>query len=128
MKKKIVFLYALALVSLLLGGCRPQEPKPPAGEITIPEKREKPLDELRYVPGEVLVRFKEEVTNEEKTAIISKLGFEVIEKVILTDIYRLKLPPGVTVGEAVERLKELEEIEVAQPNYIYRIGIQEEKR
>jgi len=90
--------------------------------IIIPERRG-PLEELRYMPGEVLVRFQEEVTNEEKTALIEKWDFEVIEKVILTDIYRLKLPAGVTVSEAVERIKQQEKVKYAQPNYIYRIGM-----
>jgi hypothetical protein len=79
------------------------------------------LEELRYIPGEVLVRFKEELTNEEKTALINKWGFELIEKVVLTDIHRLRVPAGMAVSEAVEKLEILDEVKHAQPNWIYRI-------
>ncbi|MCL0030411.1 hypothetical protein M1M93_01780, partial [Thermodesulfovibrionales bacterium] len=125
MKKRIILLCALILISLLLGGCQHQVAEPPVQkDITIPEKRET-LEELRYMPGEVLVRFKEEATDEEKTVVIEELGLEIIERVLLTDIYRLKLPAGATVSAAVEKLKQHAKVKHAQPNYIYRIGIQE---
>lgn len=121
LKKKILSLSALILLSLLLGGCRhPGAELPAQKEITIPERRA-PLEELRYLPGEVLVRFQEELTPEEKTALLKKWGLEIKEKVLLTDIYRLKLPAGMTVREAVEKLKQQEEVKQAQPNYIFRI-------
>lgn len=108
-----------------LRGLLREKEKKAAEDIT---KEREPLEEVRYMPGEVLVVFKEELTNEEKTTIITNQGFEVIEKVILTDIYRLKLPAGMTVSEAVEKLKVLEEVKHAQPNWIYRMMEMEERR
>ncbi len=78
-----------------------------------------------YIPGEVLLRFREGVTLEEKTALINRGGFTLIERVVLTDIYRLKIPTRMTVSRAIENLRGLREVKHVQPNYIFTIGLPE---
>ena len=75
---------------------------------------------LNYMPGEVLVEFKKRVTEERIGLLSEKLSISIIEKVKGTEIYRFRLPPGIAVDEAVEKLKQMSEVKQAQPNYIYR--------
>ena len=75
-----------------------------------------------YVPGEVLVEFKEGVSEESIMAISEKFSLVLIEKVKGTSIYRFRLPGGKAVPEVVDILKQQNEVRTAQPNYIYKIN------
>jgi len=75
-----------------------------------------------YVPGEVLVEFKEGVSEESIEAISKKFSLVFLEKVKGTSIYRFRLPGDKAVPEAVDILKRQNEVKTAQPNYIYRFN------
>jgi hypothetical protein len=75
-----------------------------------------------YIPGEVLVKFKEGVSEESIMAISKKFSLIFIEKVKGTSIYRFGLPGDKAVPEAVDILKQQNEVKTAQPNYIYRFN------
>lgn len=73
-----------------------------------------------YLPNEVLVRFKEDVREEEIKIFGDELSLTVIEKIKGTDIYSFRLPCEMTVEEAIKKIKQRKEIRYVQPNYIYR--------
>jgi hypothetical protein len=76
--------------------------------------------EQDYIPGEVLVKFKEGVSEERITAFSKKFSLVLLEKVKKTSIYRFRLTGDRTVPEAIDILKQQNEVKTAQPNYFYR--------
>ena len=76
-----------------------------------------------YVPGEVLVRFGEDITKEEISKIADRLSMKFIKTISAPDyvIYRFKLPDGLKVIAAIKRLEKIPEIEHAQPNTIKKL-------
>lgn len=111
-KLRVISILVLSL-GLVMGGIGCLE--------TIEE--EKPSEELKgeYVPGEILVKFKADVTQEEIEAINESFGVEVIEVLALNGVYRLKIPEESTVPEMIKEYRGIPEVEYANPNYIARI-------
>ncbi|MCM8783205.1 MAG: hypothetical protein NC818_00275 [Candidatus Omnitrophica bacterium] len=84
------------------------------------EMAQKP--ELKYVEGELLVKFKPEVSAEEIITILKdEYQCEIIDIIKGLDVYRIKMPKGKTVPEMVELLSKDERVKYAEPNYIYRL-------
>ncbi|MBL9205928.1 MAG: S8 family serine peptidase [Opitutaceae bacterium] len=75
-------------------------------------------DEAVYVPGEVLVKYKE------GTSDVDREGFEKKEKLTLIVLIKsvkvrlYRLPEGVTVDDAIKAFSSLQIIEYAEPNFI----------
>lgn len=75
------------------------------------------MAEDAYVPGEVLVKFKAGVSVTEINTIISANGATVIELIEGLNVYRLKIPTGVTVADMVHIFSGDPRCEYAEPNY-----------
>ncbi len=75
---------------------------------------------LVYKKGEILVKFKPSVNDMQKHAAHRMLGAQVIKKVKLEGVERIKLPDSVSVEEAVRLYKENADVEYAEPNYLVR--------
>jgi len=73
-----------------------------------------------YVPGEVLVRFKESASMAAANYVHSRIDSVLVEEVP-GGIERVKIKDGLTVEEAVEEYLKNPEVEYAQPNYIKHI-------
>lgn len=73
-----------------------------------------------YVPGEVLVKFKDSATTASNNSTVSLHGWTTKTElpVISTTVY--KIPDGLAVKEAVDQLKDDPSIEYAEPNYYAR--------
>ena len=70
-----------------------------------------------YKEGEVIVKLKSEV----KKQGIQKLqsaGFHPLRLISKRNIYLMRIPEGLSVEEAIKRLRGFPEIEYAEPNYI----------
>lgn len=81
---------------------------------------EKP--EQKYAEGEILVKFKPEVSPEEIAKIIKEeYQCEVLDVIKGLDVYRLKVPRGKKVPEMVELLNKDGRVKYAEPNIIYRL-------
>jgi hypothetical protein len=83
----------------------------------------KPVD-LGYVPGELLVRFAPKAngiqrSRAERNQIVSSLGAANVTKDCgnVLGLSHVKLPPGVTVEQAMARLNKRPDIIYAQPNH-----------
>lgn len=73
--------------------------------------------ETSYVAGELLVKFKSGVTQEQIDAFNAQQGVTVLDKISGIDVYRLKLPAGKSV-EAMQRLYGASPlVEYAEPNH-----------
>ncbi|KAB7727885.1 S8 family serine peptidase [Rudanella paleaurantiibacter] len=109
------------LSSALLYSCQPQIELTPTttGQARVAERG-------NFVPGEVLVKFKEGVASEKILKALSKQKYSKAEK-ILTKMMEDKgdkegvtlLSTSLDVFEAINELKGMPEVEYAEPNYIY---------
>ena len=74
-----------------------------------------------YKPGEVLVKFKRNVSKETIERITKGSGLEIIRIVSPPSLYLLKIIGDSTVRGTIKALKEFQEIEYSEPNYISKI-------
>jgi subtilisin family serine protease len=85
----------------------------------------KAIDE--FVPNELLIKFKPGASETGRTNALAHISGKIKERVVSDEekhtgkdgFYVVSVPNGVL--EAVERLKNLADIEYAEPNYIYRL-------
>lgn len=90
-------------------------------EITKYKQKEFAVANKRFVPGEIMVKFKEGVSEEKVHSIISQKEATVIRFMDKIGVYLLKLKKNQSVEDAVEEFSALPEVEYAEPNYIITI-------
>ena len=71
-----------------------------------------------YVPGEILVKFKEGTTDQVIESIQKELHLETVRVVSEPDLYLMKILNTSSVVSMVERLRHYREVQYAEPNYI----------
>ena len=71
-----------------------------------------------YREGEVLVKFRSSVNRTEVEKLIKGLDLEIVKVISAPNLYLLKIRCDSTVQEIIERLKQFEEVEYSEPNYI----------
>lgn len=71
-----------------------------------------------FIPGEVLIKFKEGITQTEIKAMHSTLGSWQIMSNKQINVSRVKLPLDMTVDEALKHYKMNQNVEYVEPNYI----------
>ena len=81
-----------------------------------PAMSKKPA-EPTFVPGQVLVKFREDVTSERATEIVKKEGALIGNFLERTRLYLVLLPDGMKVDEAVALFSAYPEVISAEPNY-----------
>jgi uncharacterized repeat protein (TIGR02543 family) len=74
------------------------------------------LSGLPYVDGEVLVKFKDNVSAAKKSMTIRSFGIEKEKK---NKVSVVKLDIGKTVAQTVAEMKNDPNVQIAQPNYLY---------
>lgn len=77
----------------------------------------------RYRPGQVLVKFKPALRPQLIDATIRAYGAEEIGKVSGLEVYRLRIPDGVSVEEMVYALSQNPDVEYAEPNFLTRLAV-----
>jgi|Deesub1362A_J573_1020465.scaffolds.fasta_scaffold00013_46 general secretion pathway protein D len=85
--------------------------------ITSEKQDEFARKQKQYAEGELLVKFKPDVTEQEALNLISEKGAEVIKFFEDLRIYHVKIREGLTVEDALEEFLSLPEVEYAEPNY-----------
>ena len=73
-----------------------------------------------YREGELLVKFRSSVNRPAIEKIIEGLDLEIIKVVSAPNLYLLRIPRDSTVPEIIKRLRQFEEVEYSEPNYIRR--------
>ncbi len=79
--------------------------------------------EKAFADGEVLVKFKSGTESSRVSATNASMNAGLLETLGDLGWMRVKLPAGMTVGEAVERYKKYGEVEAVQPNFYYRLAL-----
>jgi subtilisin family serine protease len=126
MKKLSIAAMAIAAI---FAGCAKEsnrEPAYPSGTVANKDITAGQGENQDFIPGEVLIQFKEGTTLSGVTQALSVIGGNVKEHIVTKamknagrsdGIYLVKVPAGVVV--ALDKIKNLQDVEVAEPNYIY---------
>ena len=78
--------------------------------------------EIRYVPGQVLVRFRPTVSEQMREVAINSYQAREIKRIPGLDVYQLQIPEYMSVEEMVYLLRQNPGIELAGPNLIRHIS------
>lgn len=73
-----------------------------------------------YVKDEVVVKFREGVSAEKIKGITASLKCEIVRQIGATKIFLIKIKTDAGVMEIISKFKQFDEVEYAQPNYIYK--------
>ena len=79
-------------------------------------------DGRRYVPGQVLVKFKPAVSEQIRELTISSYQTKRLKRIPALDIYQLQIPEYMSVEEMVYLLRKNPDIELAGPNHLRHIS------
>ncbi len=71
----------------------------------------------QFAPDELLVRFRPGVGHGRSEEILAAEGAASLRAVPKLDVRVVRVPPGLTVERAIERLSRMPEVEYAEPNY-----------
>lgn len=74
--------------------------------------------EENSVPNQVLVRFKKGVSPETVLARMGAMGFRVQKRIGSSRTYLMAITDGRPMKEVLQKLRSLQEVELAEPNYI----------
>ncbi len=74
-------------------------------------------DPPAYVPGEILVKFKEEVSEARIDEINRRMGGEVVRYIATIRVYHLRFDGDDNMVRRIEKYVQLPEVEYAEPNY-----------
>ncbi|UCD72247.1 MAG: S8 family serine peptidase [Syntrophobacterales bacterium] len=72
----------------------------------------------QYAPGEILVKFKKDTSKADIAQLNTRLGSKSIKTFPSIGVRRIKIKPGETVAEAVNKYSSDPSVEYAEPNYI----------
>ena len=75
-------------------------------------------EEARYVPGEILIKFRETATEGQRNGLLREMGASLIKELEFIGVSHHKLK-GLTVEEAMSRFKDHPHIEFIEPNSYY---------
>src|SRR5438309_1262061 len=76
----------------------------------------------RYVPDEILVRFRESTSTFSRGLAHSRIGTSVVREFrVAKGLQRVKLPPGMTVSQALQAFGKHLDVLYAEPNYLVHV-------
>ena len=85
-----------------------------------PTNASQPLD---YRPGELLVRFEPSTTQLARADAVADLDAEVVQRLPLSGLVRVRLEAGTSVEAAAEALERRPDVRYAHPNHFYRLAL-----
>jgi thermitase len=81
------------------------------------------LQGLRYVPGQVLVKFKPTLRDQFIGPTIAAYASKKIRRIPRLDVYQIQIPGYITVEQMVYALNQNPDVEYAEPNYLVHIVV-----
>ena len=90
-------------------------------KITAEKQREFSVREKLYTPGEIIVKFKDDISKEKALEIIAQKGASVKKYLEGIKAFHITLKPGQEVEVAVQEFLSLPEVLYAEPNYTVKI-------
>jgi hypothetical protein len=86
------------------------------------DKASPPATELdEHVPGELLVRFSPGMDSAQAAEKMNEMGVTHKREIEGIQVHLVKLPPGLSVEQAMDRFSHLPGVEFVEPNYIFHI-------
>jgi subtilisin family serine protease len=76
-----------------------------------------------YKEGEILVKFRQNIGDMKKNAAHHMLGAQMMKKVKVEGVEKIKLPDNLSVEDAVRLYRENPDVEYAEPNYLVRAAV-----
>jgi thermitase len=76
-----------------------------------------------HVPGELLLRFSPGMNSALAAAKMAEMGVTHKREVRAIGVHLVRLPPGLSVEQAIARFNRLPGVEYAEPNYILQIAV-----
>lgn len=128
----LVFIISFGLIGLGLKGPKAQQRErlnPKQGPVFLRDLPELNaglpfrIDTPRYKEGEVLVKFKPEVTEAKVSALMTIYGTRLLKKIPRIDVHEIEVPRSLSVKEMVALLAENPDVEFAEPNWVARICV-----
>lgn len=89
----------------------------PTSTFEQPEKSYVP----RFIPHELLVKFKSGISRERIEFILKHNGIDILSEIQLGRLYHVRISDDRSVESAITRLTSYQEIEYAEPNHRYEI-------
>lgn len=124
------FLFSIALVFIFsLNFDWPRIPKPEKNRVPYQRIKLQSVNHgqlfrqrgPRYVPDEVLVKFKPSLSRTSIEIFVSAYQAKTIEKIQRYGVYKLKVPVYMSVEETIRVMEKNPDVEYVHPNYIIRI-------
>ena len=126
MKTMVVVKYIILMLAVF--SCAQSNPagkkvlknEPQSGEIVIREDAQikaSPRQKQNYVPGQVLVKFKDGVDEQAIQTIKEAVSLETIRVVRRPNLYLMRIVSESSVEAVIERLRDFPEVSYAEPNY-----------
>jgi subtilisin family serine protease len=122
MKLKLMLVSMLVAASVLIVGCSQQDD---SVNVNSSQKELSVAPTQKYVPGQLIVKFKDGQTLKSKTDVMQAFGGSVIQKIYGSKLkgtdngsvylYNIKT----SVESAISKLTQMPNVEYAEPNYIY---------
>lgn len=127
MKYMNIFKYLVILLLTIscAGQCmKPKEKSSRHPQVTEMQERKQPklapsgIERKNYIPGQILVKFKDGTDTQAIEAIQRELHLKTIKIVSSPNLYLMKILDGSSVERTVERLRNYEEVKYSEPNYV----------
>jgi hypothetical protein len=81
------------------------------------------LQGFRYVPGQVLVKFKPTLRDQLIEPTIAAYASKKIRRIPRLDVYQIQIPRYITVEQMVYALNQNPDVEYAEPNFLAHIAV-----
>ena len=126
MKTMVVVKYIILLLAIFSctqsdqAGKKVLKNQPQSGEITIRENAQikaSPRQEQSYVPGQVIVKFKDGVDEQAIQTIKEAMSLETIRIIRRPSLFLMRIVNESSVEAVIERLRDFPEVSYAEPNY-----------
>jgi hypothetical protein len=105
-------------------GMRPKEKSSRHPQVTEMQERKQPklapsgIERKDYIPGQILVKFRDGTDTQAIEAIQRQLHLKTIKIVSRPNLYLMKILDGSSVERTVERLRNYEDVKYSEPNYV----------
>lgn len=91
------------------------------GKLSDGKRKEFAMLSRDYKPGEIIIRFRADISDQKAQAIVASVGAEVVHWAPEDpNTYHVKLPPDLSLSEAMKKFGLLDEVEIVSPVYLSR--------